>query len=130
MLVGRLPVGGVIKGEDRPTNGRVAPAGHTKPDVAVPHGEQEPSGVPSRVLSDQQLEGCRSEERAGTVQASDSVRVSIDGNWLYNQAGANQAEVREFEVNLAAGRHVIVVQYFAGTGPAIIRFDYQPAGQP
>jgi hypothetical protein len=63
-----------------------------------------------------------------TVQAGGSARVSIDGNWLYNQAGANQAEVREFEVNLAAGRHVIVVQYFAGTGPAIIRFDYRPAG--
>jgi hypothetical protein len=65
-----------------------------------------------------------------TVQANHSVRVSVDGNWLYSQAGADQAETHEFQANLAAGRHVILVEYVAGTGPAIVRFNYQLVAQP
>ena len=65
-----------------------------------------------------------------TVQADDSVRVAVDGNWLLTQAESPQVEAREFEMNLTAGRHVIVVEYFENEGPSAIRFDYQLAAQP
>jgi hypothetical protein len=65
-----------------------------------------------------------------TVQADDGVRISVDGNWLLTQAEVIQAEPREAEMNLTAGRHVIVVEYFENEGPSAIRFDYQLATQP
>ena len=63
------------------------------------------------------------------LQADDSVRVAVDGNWLFNQAESPQVEAREFEVNLAAGQHVLVVEYFENEGPSTIRVDYQVAVQ-
>ena len=65
-----------------------------------------------------------------TMQADDSVRVAVDGNWLLTQAESPHVENREFEMNLAAGRHVVVVEYFENEGTSTIRFDYQLIAQP
>jgi hypothetical protein len=65
-----------------------------------------------------------------TVRADDGVRVSVDGNWLVNQAEGAEAEPREAEMNLTAGRHVIVVEYFENEGPSAVQFDYRLVAQP
>ena len=60
-----------------------------------------------------------------SVSADDGVRLYVDNLLLIDawQTGAGQARTRE--VNLAAGLHVLRVEYFEATGAAAVNFSYE-----
>src|SRR5690606_17135783 len=68
-------------------------------------------------------------EGAGTyefqAQADDGVRVYVDGQRVINQWGPGSWNtLYTAEVELTAGEHEIVVEYFEAAGAARITFDY------
>ncbi len=70
---------------------------------------------------------------AGTYQISvkvdDGVRVFVNGVALINQWGPANAAVYNATVTLPAGQHNFMVEYFEGTGNALIEFNLTRQGQ-
>jgi hypothetical protein len=91
-----LPVGVLVESEDHTAENVVRPAGHTEPQVPVPHVPQEPEGVPGRIGSDDDLVGRISGVGAGTVRLGDRVGERVqpgvdDANQIANRVRAGVA---------------------------------------
>jgi hypothetical protein len=62
-----------------------------------------------------------------SLRADDGVRVSIDGVRVIDEWHDASPTTYSSDVNLAAGRHTIVVEYYENIGGASARFSFQPA---
>ncbi len=62
-----------------------------------------------------------------SVRADDGVRVSIDGVRVIDEWHDASPTAYASDVNLAAGRHTVVVEYYENIGGASVRFSLQPA---
>jgi len=61
--------------------------------------------------------------------ADDGVRISVDGRLILNEWHASSGD-RSYraDVQLAAGSHAIVVEYYEGTGKALVKVSYERIG--
>jgi len=65
-----------------------------------------------------------------TLAGDDGVRLYIDNALVIDQWRIQPPTAYSIDVNLAAGLHTLRVEYFEGTGAAIVRLDYQVAVGP
>jgi len=63
-----------------------------------------------------------------SVKADDGVRVFVDGNLLINEFHTASGQTYTASVNLAAGVHTFVVEYFEAGGAAFLEFNLLQAG--
>jgi len=63
-----------------------------------------------------------------TFRVDDGVRFFVDGNLLINEFHVANNATYSRDVNLAAGAHTLVIEYYQDTGSAYIWFTYQLAG--
>ncbi len=65
-----------------------------------------------------------------TLAGDDGVRLFIDNALVIDQWRIQPPTAYSIDVGLAAGLHTLRVEYFEGTGQAIVRFDYSVAVGP
>lgn len=63
-----------------------------------------------------------------TARVDDGVRVLVDGALVINEFHSATGQVYQGDVNLAAGNHTIVVEYYQNMGGSSIYLTYQPLG--
>jgi hypothetical protein len=61
-----------------------------------------------------------------TVRVDDGVRLLVDGALVINEFHGATGQVYQGDVNVAAGNHTIVVEYYQNTGGSSIYLTYQP----
>jgi len=62
-----------------------------------------------------------------TARSDDGVRVSIDGVRVIDEWHDASSATYSRDVNLAAGQHTVVVEFFENIGSASVEFGFQPA---
>lgn len=65
-----------------------------------------------------------------TVRADDGVRVSVDGFVYIDQFGQATGQTYTAQVNLAAGNHTFVVEYFDALQVAFLDYNFAAVGYP
>ncbi|MGH9200804.1 MAG: PA14 domain-containing protein, partial [Vicinamibacterales bacterium] len=60
------------------------------------------------------------------VDADDGVRLSVDGMRLIDEWHDASQKTHEGRINLAAGWHTVVLEYYENTGNAYVQFVYEP----
>lgn len=63
-----------------------------------------------------------------TTVSDDGIRVYVDGNLVIDQWRLMGAETHVGEVNIEAGQHTIVVEYFEHYGDAVAKMSYERIG--
>jgi hypothetical protein len=62
-----------------------------------------------------------------TATADDGIRVGVDGRWIIDQWRVQAATTFTADVNLAAGHHLVTVEYYENNGGAVCRVSWAPA---
>lgn len=65
-----------------------------------------------------------------TVVSDDGVRIAIDGRIVLNEWYSHPAQSFTVDVNLTAGDHLVVVEYYDETGQALIKLGWEQIGVP
>jgi beta-glucosidase len=61
-----------------------------------------------------------------TTNADDGIRVRIDGKLVIDDWTQHNAKTNAVTLNLMAGPHAVVVEYFQASGPAVAQFGFAP----
>ena len=100
----------------------------TEADINWNWGAGGPSGLPSDRFSARWSKYI--DVTAGayrfTATADDGVRVYVDGSLIINQWSDHPAQTFTADLNLSAGHHNVVVEYYENGGFAVAQFSWSP----